>query len=40
VLEPRMPSLSSFLVMLKPLVEVSTMKAVMPLEAAEGSVLA
>jgi len=35
-----MPSLSSFLVMLKPLVEVSTMKAVMPLEAAVGSVLA
>jgi len=35
-----MPSLSSFLVMLKPFMEVSTMKAVMPFEAAEGSVFA
>jgi hypothetical protein len=35
-----MPSLSSFFVMLKPLVEVSRMKAVIPLEAAEGVVLA
>jgi hypothetical protein len=35
-----MPSLSSLLATLKPFVEVSTMKAVMPLEAALGSVLA
>jgi hypothetical protein len=35
-----MPSLSSFLVMEKPREEVGTMKAVMPLEAASGRVLA
>jgi hypothetical protein len=35
-----MPSLSSLLATEKPLVVVSTMKAVMPLEAAEGEVLA
>ena len=40
VLEPRMPSLSSLRAQEKPGVEVSRMKAVMPLDAAAGSVLA
>ena len=40
VLDPRMPSLSSFLATEKPEVELSTMKAVIPLEAFSGSVLA
>lgn len=40
VLEPRMPSLSSLRAQEKPGVEVSTTKAVMPLEPFSGSVLA
>ncbi len=40
VLEPRMPSLSSLRAQEKPGAEVSTMKAVMPLEPFSGSVLA
>lgn len=40
VLEPRMPSLSSLRAQEKPADSVSTMKVVMPLEPAEGSVLA
>ena len=40
VLEPRMPSLSSFWAVEKPGMPFSMMKAVMPLEPASGSVLA
>ena len=40
VLDPLMPSLSSLRATLNPVVEESTMNAVIPLEPAEGSVLA